>query len=76
MKKNLWILHISHVDILKSFAFNIIANEWMNPGAHQNIVSPAGPLFVCTTKGGGPRQGGEKVVIGQFGDNFLRMMDR
>ena len=48
----------------------------MNPGAHQNIVSPAGPLFLCTAKGGRPRQGGENVVIGQFGDSFLRMMDR
>ena len=40
------------------------------------MVSPAGPLFLCTTKGGRPRQGGEKVVIGQFGDSFLKMMDR
>ena len=39
------------------------------------MVSPAGPLFLCTTKGGGPRQQGEKVVIGQFGDIFLKMMD-
>ena len=40
------------------------------------MVSPAGPLFLCTMKGSGPRQGGEKAVIGQFGDSFLKMMDR
>ena len=39
-------------------------------------MSPAGPLFLCTAKGSGQRQGGEKVVIGQFGDSFLKMMDR
>ena len=40
------------------------------------MVSPAGPLFLCTAKGGRPRQGGKKVVIGQFGDSFLKVMDR
>ena len=31
---------------------------------------------LCTVKGDRPRQGGEKVVIGQFGDSFLKVMDR
>ena len=28
------------------------------------------------SKGGRPRQGGEKVAIGQFGDSFLGQIDR
>ena len=51
--------------------------EWKrNPGAHQNVMSPAGPLLLCTVKGGGPRLGGERVAIGQVGDSFWRQIDR
>ena len=51
--------------------------EWKrNPAAHQNIMSPAGPLLLCTMKGGRPRLGGERVAIGQFGDSFLGQIDR
>ena len=39
-------------------------------------MSPAGPLLLFTAKGDRPRQGGEKVAIGQFGDSFLEQIDR
>ena len=55
---------------------NIIVYKYQNPGAHWNLVSPAGPLFLWAMKGGRPRQGGEKVVIGQSRDSFLKVMDR
>ena len=60
------------------FAFDIIVNKLLTL-AHiriQNIVSPTGPPFLCAMKGDRPMQGGEKVVIGQLGDRFQRMMDR
>ena len=47
-----------------------------NPGTHQNMMSPAGPLLLCTSKGGGPRLGGERVAIGQIGDSFWEQIDR
>ena len=40
------------------------------------MMSSAGPLFLFTVKGGRPRQEGEKVAIGQFGDSFLGKIDR
>ena len=58
------------------FAFNIIVNGKRNPGAHQNIMSPARPPLLCTTKGGGPRLGVERIAIGQFEDCFRRQIDR
>ena len=61
---NLWILHSSQTYKLKPFVENIIVYMHWNPGAHQNIVPPAGSLFLWAMKGAGPRQGGEKVVIG------------
>ena len=39
-----------------------------------NVTSQIPAL--CTMKGGRPRQGGEKVAIGQFGDSFLGQIDR
>ena len=54
---------------------NIIVYEHQNPGAHWNIVPPAIPLFLWGTKRGRLRKGGGKIVIGQFGDSFIRVMD-
>ena len=54
----------------------IIVYKHQNLGAHQEIVPPAGPLLLWAMKRGRPRQGGEKIVIGQCGDSFLRVMDR
>ena len=50
--------------------------QHQNPGAHWKIVPPAGPLLLWAMKRGGPRQGGEKIVIGHCEDSFLRVMDR
>ena len=48
-----------------------------NPGTHQKYdVTSQTPKFLCTVKGGRPRQGVEKVAIGQFGDSFLGQIDR
>ena len=54
----------------------IIVYKHRNPGAHQKIVPPAGPLLLWAMKMAGPRQGGGKIVIGQCGDSFPKVMDR
>ena len=47
-----------------------------NHGVHQNVMSPAGPLLLCTVKGGRPRLGGERVAISQVGDSFWGQIGR
>ena len=47
-----------------------------NPGTHPNVMSLAGPLLLCTVKGGRPRLGGERVAIGQVEDSFWGQIDR
>ena len=47
-----------------------------NPGTHQKYNVTSQTLVLCTVKGGRPRQGEEKVAIGQFGDSFLGQIDR
>ena len=40
------------------------------------MLSPAGPPIFMYCERGRLSQGAEKVVNGQVGDSFLRMMDR
>ena len=47
-----------------------------NPGAHQKYNVTSQTSVLSTVKGGRPRQGGEKVAIGQSGDSFLGKIDR
>ena len=65
-----WILCVCYVHTPKSFLFKHHCEWKRNPGTHQNVMSPAGPLLVCTAKGVRPRLGGEKVDIGQVWDSF------
>ena len=73
---NLWILCNGQTYKLKPFVKNIIVYKHWNPGTLWNIVPPARPLLLWATKRGGPRHGGEKVVIGRCGDSLLRVMGR
>ena len=75
-KRTLWILLFSKIHML--FAFDITANKLLTLVHIRfwNIGSPAGPPFSCAMKGDRPMQRGEKVVIGQTGDSFQRMLDR
>ena len=53
----------------------VYQHQHQNPGAHQKIMLPVRPLLLWATKRDGPREGGEKIVIGHCGDSFLRVMD-
>ena len=55
--------------------FNIIVNGKGTLVTSEYNVTSQIPAFMYN-KRGRPRQGGEKVAIGQFGDSFLGQIDR